>query len=199
MVVRHVGCDRQYALEEDKVDIADMSRIIAETWRSMLPAEKAPYEAAAAAELAAHQQEKRHHEALQRQWNQLYTKCRQAGVWRRGQYCSQFLWHCRNMGKIARAGQARNACSENSYGFGLCREACITFGSETIGVSYPPGLLDGQKQPPAAVAPPSKPKKRSADSTAEGGEGRKRPVVAPPRSTSSDGMQKVRAVLLRQS
>lgn len=62
------------------ISVEEMARVVGETWKSLSPAEKQPYEAVAQAEMAAFLQNKRAFEVLHRQYSALHYAAQEAGV-----------------------------------------------------------------------------------------------------------------------
>ncbi len=97
------------------ISVEEMARVVGETWKSLSPAEKQPYEAVAQAEMAAFLQNKRAFEVLHRQLKQV--PCYRQDV--------SFF---RGAGKGGRRGGGGKRLRSNFYPYldchGPCREEC---------------------------------------------------------------------------
>jgi hypothetical protein len=62
------------------ISVEEMARVVGETWKSLSPAEKQPYETVAQAEMAAFLQNKRAFEVLHRQYSALHYAAQEAGA-----------------------------------------------------------------------------------------------------------------------
>lgn len=72
---------RQYNMDNGmRIDFKDMARVVGETWRTLTPKERAPYEGLARQETVCYEKEKRVHEEKQRHYTSLYHKAAAAGM-----------------------------------------------------------------------------------------------------------------------
>ncbi|KAK9830484.1 hypothetical protein WJX72_011976 [[Myrmecia] bisecta] len=71
---------KQYSAEEERIEFKDMARVIGETWRTLTPEDRGPYEVIAQQEVARYVREKRVYDELQRRYSELHYAAQQAGL-----------------------------------------------------------------------------------------------------------------------
>lgn len=62
-----------------RIEFKDMARVVGETWRTLTPKERSPYETVARQESMCYEKEKRVHEEKHRHYTSLYHKAAAAG------------------------------------------------------------------------------------------------------------------------
>lgn len=62
-----------------RIEFKDMARVVGETWRTLTPKERAPYETLARQETVCYEKEKRVHEEKHRHYTSLYHRAAAAG------------------------------------------------------------------------------------------------------------------------
>ncbi len=71
---------RQYASSVRQVEFTDLARVVMDTWRQLVPAERAPYEAVAAQEALQHSRARHMFLELQHEYKALYQDASKTGL-----------------------------------------------------------------------------------------------------------------------
>ena len=74
-----IGWRRQYASSVRHVEFTDLARVVMDTWRQLVPAERAPYEAVAAQEALQQSRARRMLLELQNEYKALYQDASKTG------------------------------------------------------------------------------------------------------------------------